>query len=377
MAELHGFLDVFGHAETRERLSRAVQAGRLPQSLLIYGPRGVGKQRLALWTAAALTCAGDGPRPCSRCQACRLNADLQHPDVHWFFPLPRPKRASGPEQLESKLEDQRASTLADRRANPAYTDDEEGATGIYVAVVNTMRRLANKSPAMGTVKVLVIGRAEAMTPQAGSHEAANALLKLLEEPPDDTHLILTSDVPGALLPTIRSRLQSFRVGPLAAEQVSDFLRERLDRSADDARALAAVSGGSVGRALELMHADDEEGVQERAMELVKALLDGGREARLRAAHGHRSGGARTLFVRTLGEARRLLRDLLAISGGAPTAVADAGSLKRLASGPPPDPKAIIRAIDALGDALELAGRNVNPQLIVVGLLQDAASDRAQ
>lgn len=373
MADPRGFLDVFGHADTRERLSRAVQAGRLPQSLLLHGPRGVGKQRLALWTAAALTCTGDTPRPCMECQACRLNADLQHPDVHWFFPLPRPKRASGPEQLESKLEDQRASTLADRRANPVYTDEEEGATGIYVAAVNTMRRLAYKAPAMGTMKVLVIGRAEAMTPQTGSHEAANALLKLLEEPPDDTHLILTSDVPGALLPTIRSRLQAMRVGPLPPERVSEFLRSRLDLSAEQTRRLTALSDGSVGRALELMQAGEEDGVHEKALELVRSLLDGGREARLRAAHGYRSGGTRTAFVRTLGEARRLLRDLLAVSRGAPGAAYDAESLARLTSGVPPDPTKIIRAIEALGNAQELAGRNVNPQLLVVSLLQEATS----
>lgn len=378
MAEDRGFLDVFGHDEARERLRLAVQTGRLPQSLLLYGPRGVGKQRLAIWTAAALTCAGDSPRarpPCARCQPCRLNASLQHPDVNWFFPLPRPKRASGPEQLQRALEELRAAALEERRENPAYTDEEEGATGIYVAAVNTMRRLAHKTPAMGTVKALVIGRAEAMTPQTGSHEAANATLKLLEEPPDDTHLILTSDVPGALLPTIRSRLQAIRIGPLSEEQISEFLRSRLDRTPADARSLAARSGGSIGRALELIQTDDE-GIQERAIELIGALLNGGREGRLRAAHAHRTAGTRTLFVRTLGEARRLLRDLLAVSGGAPDAVADARVVARLTSEAHPPPDAIIRAIEALGDAQELADRNVNPQLIVVGLLQDVASLRA-
>ena len=366
------YLDVFGHEEIRERFSRAVASGRLPQSLLLHGPHGVGKQRLALWIAAALNCQGDAERPCGICHSCRLARHLEHPDIHWFFRLPRPKGASSPEKLQQKLEDLRAAALQERRDNPLYLEDEEGPTGIYVAAVHTMRRLAQKSPAMGPAKVLVIGQAEAMTPQLGNPEAANALLKLLEEPPEDTTLILTSDVPGALLPTIRSRVQAVRVAPLAAEKAAKFLRANLDLPESEAARLAAMAGGSIGRALELQN-DDREDQRMKAIELAKALLDDDFTSRLTAAHGFRSFGARGAFERLLQETRALLRDLLAVSAGADEAASDPDSVKKLRGKRVPEPYRIVRALEALDQASELAERNVNPQLIVANLGRSEAT----
>jgi len=76
---------------------------------------------------------------------------------------------------------------------------------------------------MGRRSVFVVGDAEAMVPQAASQQAANAFLKLLEEPPDDTYLVLTSSRRSALLPTVRSRVVGVRVPPLREEEVADFL----------------------------------------------------------------------------------------------------------------------------------------------------------
>lgn len=370
MAEL-GYLAVVGHEDIRQRLSHAAELNRLPQSLLFHGPRGVGKQRLALWTAAMLNCTASSPRPCGGCRACRLAARLEHPDISWFFPLPRPKRVSSPEQLEQRLEDYRAEVLEERRTNSLYYDEEEGATGIYVAAVQTMRRLAYKAPAMGPVKVFVIGRAEALVPQLGNPEAANALLKLLEEPPADTTLILTSDVPGALLPTIRSRVQAVRVHSLPTRQVVEFLTSQLDVTAAEARRLAAASDGSIGRALALRD-EAHESPQEGGLALVRALLDGSPTARLAAAHAHRSFGARGAFGRVLSESGSLLRDLLAVATGADSAAADLELVASLAAGQIPSPQQIISALAAVDEARELAERNVNPQLIVVNFLRRAS-----
>ncbi|UCC73301.1 MAG: hypothetical protein JSV86_01670 [Gemmatimonadota bacterium] len=359
-----GYLAVFGHEEIRERLARAAVLGRLPQSLLLHGTRGVGKQRLALWTATALVCRSDGERPCGTCRACRLSARLEHPDVNWFFPLPRPKRVSGAQQLREKLEDLRAAALAERRANLRYLDGEEGATGIYVGAVHTMRRLAQKAPAMGPAKVLIIGRAEALTPQLGSPEAANALLKLLEEPPADTTLILTSDVPGALLPTIRSRVQSVRIAPLPDERVAEFLAEQAGVPRREASRVAGRSAGSIGRALELLEGE-QESLREGAIELTRALLDGRSLAQLAAAHRFRSFGARGSFARTLSETRSLLRDVVAVATGAPAS--DPEGLTAVGGDRVDDLARLIRLLDALDEARELADRNVNPQLIIANL----------
>jgi DNA polymerase-3 subunit delta' len=370
-----GYLSVFGHQDIRERLSRAVELGRLPQSLLMHGPRGIGKQRLALWTAAALNCRGGPPRPCGACAACRLSDRLEHPDIHWFFPLPRPKKASSAEQLQQKLEDLRAAALEERRSNPLYVAEEDGATGIYVAAVHTMRRLAQKAPVTGPAKVLIIGHAEALTPQMASPEAANALLKLLEEPPADTTLILTAEAPGALLPTVRSRVQAVRVAPLASDRVAEFLRVELHVPDDDAVRLAARSSGSIGRALELRH-DDRESVRQGASALVRALLSERLPIQLAAAHGFRPFGARGAFGQILSAARSLLRDLLAAAAGADGAVSDRDAISSLVPGPAPELRRIVQALEALDEADGLAERNVNPQLIVANLPRLGSGFRA-
>ncbi len=361
-----GYLSLVGHAEVRRRFSKAVDEGRLPQSLLLHGPRGVGKQRIAIWTAAALNCTSSTHRPCCECRACRLANRLEHPDIHWFFPLPRPKRATGAAQLRQKLEDARSAALEERRRNPYYVDEEEGATGIYVGAVQTMRQLAQKTPAMGALKVLVIGRAEAMVPGLGSPEAANALLKLLEEPPADTTLILTCDVPGTLIPTIRSRVQAVRVAPLAIDQVSEYLSTQVGLGARESRKLAGKSGGSIGRALAL-RANDEEELRQSALLLARAALDDRIPARLAAAHAFRPFGARGAFGRYIVEAQSLLRDLIAQAAGAEGAVSDPDAVAELAGSQPPELPLIIQALEALSVAEQLADRNVNPQLIVANL----------
>jgi DNA polymerase-3 subunit delta' len=327
----------------------------------------VGKQRLAIWTAAALNCGGGSARPCGACVSCRLAARLQHPDIHWFFPTPRPKRAAGPEQLAQKLEETRAAVLEERRANPLYLEDEGEVTGIFVGSVQTMRRHAHVAPAMGPHKAIVIGHAEALVPQAGNPEAANALLKLLEEPPADTSIILTSDAPGALLPTVRSRLQPVRVPPLTNERVAEFLQLELGLNATEAAHLAALSGGSIGRALDLRD-EDRDSLQQQAAELVRAMLDGRLSTRLAVAHHYGSSGARGAFAQILAEARSILRDILAVSADAAHAAHDPRAATALTRTRPADPALIIRALQALDDAVTLTEKNINPQLIVLNLL---------
>jgi hypothetical protein len=205
----------------------------------------VGKQRLALWLAALLQCdeagapASGAGEPCGECRSCRLARRLEHPDIHWFFPLPRPKGAGSREKLREKLEEARMEALERRRREPLARVSEEGSTGIYLAAVQEMRDRASRRPAMGPRSIFVVGEAEAMVPQAANPEAANAFLKLLEEPPEDTYVVLTSSRPGALLPTIRSRVLSLPVSPLSdREIIRDFLAEHAGADRDEAERAA-------------------------------------------------------------------------------------------------------------------------------------------
>src|SRR5437868_14193062 len=247
---------LYGHEGTRNRLVGAIASGRLPQALLFEGPRGVGKQRLALWLAQALVCeraggkaGGEGREGCGECQQCKLVLNLSHPDVHWFVPLELTKKSGDADKQVDVVQEALAEETAARREQPLYEAPSGLASHGIAAVRLLLRRLALK-PAMGSRKVFVIGDAERLVPQAGAEAAANALLKALEEPPANTVIVLTATAPEALLPTIRSRVVRVRVARLGDSVVAAFVQRELGVTGQRAVAQrVAAADGCIGRVL--------------------------------------------------------------------------------------------------------------------------------
>lgn len=346
MSELP-YLRIAGHARVRETLARAWRADRLPPTLLLTGPRGIGKQRLALWFGALALCERAALEPCGECRSCRLTGRLLHPDLHWFFPTARP-RSTPADKLRDKIEEVRADELAQRRENPRYLRFTDGPSGIYLAAAQNLRAVATARPTTAARTVTVVGEADALVPQEASPEAANALLKTLEEPPATSTLILTSSVPGALLPTIRSRCLTLRVPPLPDADVARYLQDEAGLPADQARSIARRAEGSIGRALELV---DEDSSQTRsdADRLLKAAVAPEPSQRLETAHQYTPWGARGSFLEVLDELQARLREGLAAAAG-------------------PEAEGLAAAILEVDAARGMAERNLNPQLIVAGLL---------
>ena len=369
---------VAGHEPTRSTFAGAHARDSLPAALLIHGLAGTGKQRIALWLGQLLHCeAPDARGPCARCRACRMAVGLQHPDLHWFFPLPRPKRASGAERMVAALEEARAAALETIRREPLRPTPGGQPRGIYLGAVTTIRRMALKRPSLGERQVFVIGNAEELIPQEASDQAANALLKLLEEPPAGTTFILTSSAPGRLLPTIRSRTVPFHLAPLPRERVERFLVEAAGAPPTDARLAAALSRGSIGRGLAYLPADGEPGPLEReraeARGLLEATLDGGIGAAAAAASGVGVSGARGMLG-LLGALEDWLRDLAAVATGAPAFNHDAGPfLEQAVARRSIHPTGVARAVAEVEQAKHLAAANVNPQLLVYGMVRDASA----
>jgi DNA polymerase-3 subunit delta' len=305
---------------------------------------------------------------------------LEHPDVHWFFPLPRPD-ASTPEKLRDKLEEARYAELEARRADPHHVPAFEKAPAYFLGTIQNLQRHASVRPAMGSRKVFVVGDAEAMVPQESSPEAANAFLKLLEEPPADTTLVITSSNPGALLPTIRSRVLPVRLLRLPHDEVAEFLVREKGLGRKEADELAAVSQGAIGRALRLLPGSGGAGVLQRQWETGRALLLAAvapsSAERLAAASGVAPAGARGEFTGALEALGLWLRDLMAVAAGAPEQVAytpDAGVLKTLVARQPVAPEGVASAILRVQEAQEMAAGNVNPQLILADLLRGIRRD---
>jgi DNA polymerase-3 subunit delta' len=368
---------VVGHTDERALLARAVLAGELPGSILIHGPAGIGKQRLGLWLAQRILCEKkDQLEPCGECRNCRLALRLEHPDLHWFFPILRPKGASGPEKLADAMEETRANELAARREDPLLPVTPGEPVGLYMGQVLTIRRAAVTRPSMGDHKIFIIGDAELLASQEASQEAANALLKLLEEPPVGTTFILTASDADALVPTLRSRLLPVRLRALPEEDVADFLVRARAANPNDARLAARLAQGSIGRALAFLRTDSEEEapletLREHARLMLEAAADGSPERRLASAHALPPTGARGAFGDILEMLALWLRDLAATAAGAEELVVNTDShtlLRKLAQQLPAATRGLPRAIRAIDEARLLGRNNVNPQLTLAWLL---------
>ena len=223
-----------GHAQARTLLSRGLLSDRLAHAYLFRGPEGVGKQLFARGLTAAVNCAArKGIRSCGICSGCRKFASGAHPD---FLLVSPEKGAIKIGQIRELIK-----TLS-------YAPYEAEMRVVLLEDVHTMRR-----------------------------EAANSLLKTLEEPPKDNLLILTADSAGALLPTISSRCQVVPFYPLTLDEtVAVLLREHQDLDRETAMLLARLAEGSPGKAL-LLHRKDLVSFGRRVVELVSDPDKGGGE----------------------------------------------------------------------------------------------------
>jgi DNA polymerase-3 subunit delta' len=325
----------------------------------------VGKQRLALWLAQGLLCtvleraADDALQTgCGECVSCRYLAALTHPDLHWIFPRPR-LRDSDPDL--DQVRDDYADAIAERAANHGLYAAPSGSEGIYVATVRSIVQQAAISPAIGKRKVFIVGDAERMVPQEGADMAANAFLKLLEEPPADTTLILTSSEPGALLPTIKSRVVTVRVPLVADKAVRAFVDDPVVKKTLDAvvKASAAervrTAAGTPGR---LFSGAAEAKATMNARRIVDAAT-GARPALVHSvALSQGTMGARGNFADTLDALVELLGER----------VRDALHRKDVRAA-----ASAAKAVDAVLQAQTYASGNVSPQLVTSKLIRELSA----
>lgn len=370
--------DLINHDEVRASLARAHNNKQLPGSLLFFGPAGIGKQRLGLWLGQRILCERPAEiEPCGVCAPCKAVLRLQHPDLHWFFPMPRPKVSGGSDKMGDALEEARAEVLAERRTTPFRPTAPSETIGLYVAHIQTLRRYAIARPAMGRRKIFVIGDAEALVPQEASPEAANALLKVLEEPPADTTFILTAADPDALLPTIRSRVLPVRVRPLPVASVQQVLIDQVGADPKKAKLAAHLSEGSIGRALAFLPDDGEAGaleaLRQQAREYLEAAAATGSVPRLSAALALPPSGARGSFLDVLDFLSLWIRDLAAAAEGADDLIVNADAtprLKAMAAQLPAASSGAAQALTHIEQSRALTTFNINPQLALAGLLRE-------
>ena len=258
--------ELFGHEDAEETFLRNVASDRLHHAWMITGPRGVGKATLA-WRMA------------------RYLLTLPPDDGPSLFGEPAPMPTTLDSDPNSAL-NQRIEALSEPRLmlirRGPSDDGKRLKTQISVDEVRKLNGFFGLSAADGGYRVVIIDCLDEMNPAS-----ANALLKLLEEPPKKAVLLLVCHQPSRVLPTIRSRCRELRLAPLGAEALSAALQSA-GADTDKTAALSELSGGSVGRTLSLIQAD---GIQVYA-EILSILASAPQLDRAKATKLAESAGAR-------------------------------------------------------------------------------------
>ncbi|HSA93219.1 MAG TPA: hypothetical protein VLE48_09435 [Terriglobales bacterium] len=323
-----GFQDFYGNAEAVRTLREMLARGRFPHSIILHGPAGAGKYTLAQMLAKAMNCerapqTGGLPDFCGECSACRRIA--QADDFDTCF-------AEAVEAREGLREADKRDARLFLQTFPDVTivPPDPPQMMIKVGQVRRVTETVYFRPAAGRERVYVF------TTSAFMREAANALLKVLEEPPEFATLILLAENPGELLPTLRSRCFSVRLSPLPVAEMEAWLDGAQPKWTAKQRALVArLSEGAVGRARSFDLAAYVEARNDALSLLASALESHDHSALFKVTDSYRGGAdGREKTARLLRTLYSVLEDMLFLKSGTPELVRNtdiAARLERLAA----------------------------------------------
>lgn len=316
---------VIGHLRLRDVLTKAVEADRVPQTILLAGPAGIGKLATAMALAKAVNCPNVANGcPCGTCSTCERISRGQFSDV----------------------------VVVDR--------GDLASISIKIVREKVLAPIGYR-PFEGRKRVFIVDGADDLT-----WEAQDSLLKTLEEPPPAAILILIATSPDALKATVLSRCRRLRFGTLSDDEVARVLSERCGMEKASARSRAAISGGSVGQALAIDGGTLEED-RETAMALLEASAGTSLGPRLKASAAlatvEKKRRSREAVSMRLAHLSSLLRDLgMAATGDTPLANQDMSeNLSRIARAFPPD--RLIQAFGIVARAQHSLDRNASAKIV--------------
>jgi len=337
------FQSIVGQQRPKRILHKFLKRDRIPHALLFSGPDGLGKLATALLFAMRCNCGGLVPEdgisseqaagkgeicksghdlsPCSNCPSCRKIRSGSHPDVILIKP--------------------------------------SGAT-IKIGQIREVIGILTRKPYEARQRFVIIANAHLMTP-----ESANSLLKILEEPPNQTMIVLTVSHPLDLLPTITSRCQHIRFCPVPKHELEEHLVENEGVSPAEAAILSAMSEGSSGQAVEMLHS----GWLDRRRWLL-AFFDGSRpEASLPKTANHLLGLSESLardkahLHEALAVVKSWFRDLL-IAGSYPEGIVNQDYIEQIRSRSPGyDAQTLLEDVSAIQTVEKQIQKNANSRLL--------------
>jgi len=264
------FETVIGQEHIGRMLLNAFRSRHLPHAMLFVGPEGVGKDAVALELARLILCPnGKGDDGCS---SCHRAARIGHPDLQLVVPLPRSTSSASDEPLGVRLkpaaEEELVAELKLKAENPYHHIELADARYILIDQIRALKRLVSLRAYESGAKVYIISNAHRLT-----DDAQVSLLKILEEPPLNTYIILTATTDTSLLPTIRSRCQVVKFPSLPAVAIEAALVSRNGADPNRARVVARLADGSFHRAQMLLN-DDAVFQRDDALGFLRAAYTG-------------------------------------------------------------------------------------------------------
>lgn len=358
--------NVIGQERVKKIIRQALESGKLPNAYLFMGLEGTGKDAMAIEIAKTLNCERSKTEACDECTNCKAIGSLASPLLYFVFALAKDSKkeetVSDDEDEVSKIDVIREQ-IEFKAKDPYHDIQIPKALTINIKQIRDLRLVLSRSMTGGKKRVVFISEADTMR-----REAQNAFLKSLEEPHDNTLIILTSSNPSRLYPTILSRCQDIRFDMLAPLEISEALAERDDLDRPQAEFLARLSGGSFTAARSMVN-EDVAALRAQVVQLLRMGLTHSRKNALAEIDNFlpRGGGAGT-FLEKRQTAEQLLhllslwlRDALALASGSSDLylfnIDQRDALNRFVEkfG---DPKGIV---EALGH-VRIAERNVSLQL---------------
>jgi len=281
------FSEVLGHGIIKRKLAEMVEHNRLSHALLFLGPEGSGALPLALAFAQYLTCTGDtgdaavpsprGMEACGRCASCQKAARLIHPDIHFSFPV-IPKKPSSPPVSNDYLVEWRAFIGSHPYGNVydwlQFLGAENKQGNITAEECNQINHKLSLKSFESACKILIMWMPEFLG------NSGNKLLKLIEEPPDDTVFIFVAEDENLILPTILSRTQLVRIPAYTGQDIEAGLAQKAGIPPASAARIAGISEGNFREALLLLK-DGEDDWEALIREWLNVIIKNDNAARIK------------------------------------------------------------------------------------------------
>ena len=293
---------LIGNDKLKKTIAEYIKCSRLPQAIIIEGEQGLGKHTAAAYIAAAALCKSEHA-PCLTCDTCRMALEKNHTDIKYYAP--------------------EKSTFT-------------------VEMARAIRSEAYLKPMTSNYNIAVLEHCELM-----NAEAQNALLKVLEEPPESALFILLTENASAFLTTVLSRCLTLRVTPLSSEEVSKFLEDETGKSAEEILPAVMLADGNIGKALLYLDDEDTEEIKKLAKRFFSAFCEQSGTEMLKCAYeveksNHREQVLKIFYETVFSELKTSDRD---------------------------KKRALVDSAEAISFAIERLNANGNKQIVLNNMCQ--------